>query len=423
MKEGKIVEMKIPKEVVGPEGATRVVAAAPATVLGPSGETFRPLTVGALIVGSSREDISDMKDSMQSMANLLGPALLTVGLPQVSHLAHLLQLRDQDSAFIGAEESLQDLPWDIPRPPGENTTFGEEGKPGLPGDFSGRDGPSDDDLDMPSGSGTNSSQWSRSVSTSSIFENWKLGVEQMEDCNVEEHVEEWVEDSLQFESVSYRVERAQSEQVDSCEASDAVVDKKKESSEMDDIVKKESNEMDDIIKKGASGIDDIVKKGASGMDEAIDSGCFDAGKPILKSNHPSLPSRDQVKVAAFCSLYLIVAMTHAVVNGLTWTTTVSMLGSSLGLASAAAGLLGQNTWLSARQHMLMTLFTILNCIFCMIGNSGFSSWPDLKIRLAKSLFLLEGSLAVSGVSPKLSAAAHLAVGLAGAGCAVLVLQD
>lgn len=76
-----------------------------------------PLAVGSLIVGlCSSEFDAQTVESIHALSQALGESLLTVGLEHVSHLAHLLLLRDQDTEFLGGEEPLQDLPWDVPRP-------------------------------------------------------------------------------------------------------------------------------------------------------------------------------------------------------------------------------------------------------------------------------------------------------------------
>lgn len=80
-------------------------------------DALEPLAVGSLIVGlCSTEFDSQSVESIHALSRALGESLLTVGLEHVSHLAHLLLLRDQDSEFLGGEEPLQDLPWDVPRP-------------------------------------------------------------------------------------------------------------------------------------------------------------------------------------------------------------------------------------------------------------------------------------------------------------------
>ena len=100
---------------------TLLVACVPAAVPPPPGVEYRPLQVGAFLVGASGQLSQAMKDGMARLAAASGPALLTIGLSQVQHLSHLLSLRDADAEYIGAEEDLQDLPLEVSRPhPGPN---------------------------------------------------------------------------------------------------------------------------------------------------------------------------------------------------------------------------------------------------------------------------------------------------------------
>jgi hypothetical protein len=97
--------------------ATATVACVPVSVPAPDGTGYRPLYVGALMVGTAGGGVSaPLAAGLASLSRRLGPALLTVGLASVQHLAHLLSLRDQDAALFGEEEELQDLPADVPRP-------------------------------------------------------------------------------------------------------------------------------------------------------------------------------------------------------------------------------------------------------------------------------------------------------------------
>ena len=119
MKLGSMLELKIPDGFAyecDQEDKARVIGIAPAPVpcdRNDSPEHF----IGTLIVGMRTSQLDEVTmDRIQSLGDALGESLLTVGVSNVSHLAHLLSIRDQDSQFIGAEEALQDLPLDVPRP-------------------------------------------------------------------------------------------------------------------------------------------------------------------------------------------------------------------------------------------------------------------------------------------------------------------
>jgi len=119
MKLGSLLELKIPDGFAyecDQEDKARVIGIAPAPVPSDrtgSGEHY----IGTLIVGMTTTQLDEVTmDRIQSLGDALGESLMTVGVSNVSHLAHLLSIRDQDSQFIGAEEALQDLPLDVPRP-------------------------------------------------------------------------------------------------------------------------------------------------------------------------------------------------------------------------------------------------------------------------------------------------------------------
>ena len=119
MKLGSMLELKIPDGFAyecDQEDKARVIGIAPAPV--PSDRTGSvEHFIGTLIVGMKTTQLDEVTmDRIQSLGDALGESLLTVGVSNVSHLAHLLSIRDQDSQFIGAEEALQDLPLDVPRP-------------------------------------------------------------------------------------------------------------------------------------------------------------------------------------------------------------------------------------------------------------------------------------------------------------------
>lgn len=125
MKQNQPVKLSLPGAgsfAVGP-AASKVVACAPVNVAPPPGATFRPLQIGALLVGAAGEVSPALASGLTTLASAAGPALLTIGLARVKHLGHLMALRDHDAAYVGAEEEMQDLPMEIVRPP---TGYGME---------------------------------------------------------------------------------------------------------------------------------------------------------------------------------------------------------------------------------------------------------------------------------------------------------
>lgn len=118
MKQGTALTVRLPpgSNSFGNVVPTRIVACVPAAVAPPQGTAYRPLQIGALLVGSSGELTPELKNGIARLATASGPALLTIGLGKVQHLSHLLSLRDADAEYIGAEEDLQDLPLEVARP-------------------------------------------------------------------------------------------------------------------------------------------------------------------------------------------------------------------------------------------------------------------------------------------------------------------
>lgn len=118
MKQGTALTVRLPpgSTSFGNVVPTRIVACVPAAVAPPEGTTYRPLQIGALLVGSPGELTPELKNGIARLAAASGPAFLTIGLGKVQHLSHLLSLRDADAQYIGAEEDLQDLPLEVTRP-------------------------------------------------------------------------------------------------------------------------------------------------------------------------------------------------------------------------------------------------------------------------------------------------------------------
>ena len=118
MKQGIPLTVRLPAGSTSFGGtlATRIVACVPAAVPAPPGTAYRPLQVGTILIGSPKELSPGVKSHLAQLASVAGPALLSLGLSQVQHLSELLSLRDADAEYIGAEEDLQDLPWDVVRP-------------------------------------------------------------------------------------------------------------------------------------------------------------------------------------------------------------------------------------------------------------------------------------------------------------------
>lgn len=126
MRLGSMLQIKVPDYTYGAADGQEEVESHKLGIIGVApvmlksldmDDALEPLAVGSLIVGlCSSEFDSQTVESIHALSQALGESLLTVGLEHVSHLAHLLLLRDQDSEFLGGEEPLQDLPWDVPRP-------------------------------------------------------------------------------------------------------------------------------------------------------------------------------------------------------------------------------------------------------------------------------------------------------------------
>ena len=124
MKQGTALTVRLPpgSTSFGAVAPTRLAACVPVAVAPPQGTSYRPLQIGALLVGCSGEITPELKNGLARLAAASGPALLTIGLAKVQHLGHLLSLRDADAEYIGAEEDLQDLPLEVARP--YNTPLG-----------------------------------------------------------------------------------------------------------------------------------------------------------------------------------------------------------------------------------------------------------------------------------------------------------
>lgn len=118
MKQGSPLHMATPTSGTWPGcSPTRLVAVVPVTIHTPEGQSYKPLHLGALILGSTCGQLSDhQRIGIAKLAAASAPAFLTVGFPRLQHVSHLMHLRDRDALYIGAEEPMQDLPVDVGRP-------------------------------------------------------------------------------------------------------------------------------------------------------------------------------------------------------------------------------------------------------------------------------------------------------------------
>lgn len=386
MKEGNMVQMKLPEELSS--GATRLIVAAPVVVKAPEGEAFKPLIVGSIIAGFGEKELeAEVVINLEAMSQYLGTPLLTVGMGYVSRLSHLLKLRDQDSQFIGAEESLQDLPWDIPRPPGANGPYDDE--------------PEDDEdqsLDRyessenefciaqgsmgqgPSSTGSRSS----SLSSSNFVGNdgW-LPVVDSESSLLEQACRAFMDEGLMADAT------ALSSTAGDVKGSGMYLREQEDAF----VPEPYSTETEDMHGTRI----DIKGKAANSL--VIQSSLGSHGKTV-----------------AFCSLYLLSILAYSSFAPKEQHPAILMplLASFVGSLSGIFGCLGKQNTLVSKRDAILFAFVLLHFIahFWSDGVPLFQDWRELKYMMIRSVVFLEGGLAVCGVSPFWSLSAHLGIGLA-----------
>ena len=392
MKEGNMVQMKLPEELSS--GATRLILAVPVVVQAPEGEAFKPLIVGSIIAGFGEKELdTEVVHNLEAMSQYLGTPLLTVGMGYVSRLAHLLKLRDQDSQFIGAEESLQDLPWDIPRPPGANGPYD--------------DGPEDDNYESldryessenefciaqgsmgqgPSSTGSRSSSLS---SSNFVGDDGWLPVVDSESSLLEQACRVFMDEGLMAD------ETALSSSVG---------------------VKGSGMYFEEQEAVKGIGEDAFLPEPYMTDNEDIHGARMDikgkVASPLVVQS--SLGSHG--KTVAFCSLYLLSILAYSSFAPKEQHPAILMplLASLVGSLSGIFGCLGKQNTLVSKRDAILFAFVLLHFIahFWSDGVPLFQDWRELKYMMIRSVVFLEGSLAVCGVSPFWSLSAHLGIGLA-----------
>jgi len=393
MKEGNIVQMKLPEELRS--GATRLILAAPVVVQAPEGEAFKPLIVGSIIAGFGEKELETQAVSnLEAMSQHLGTPLLTVGMGYVSRLSHLLKLRDQDSQFIGAEESLQDLPWDIPRPPGANEPYNDEPEDDNNQSVD-RYESSENEFCMVQGSGEQgpSSTGSRSSSLSSSNfvgeDGWLPGVDS-ESSLLEQACRAFMNEGLVADATALSSTAADVKGAGMCFEEQEVL---KRSGDDDFVPKPCSTENQETYKTRIS----IEGKVASPL--VVQSSLGAHGKTV-----------------AFCSLYLLSSLAYSsfAPKELHPAILLPLLASLVGSLSGIFGCLGKQSSLVSNRDAILFAFVLLHFVaqFWSNGVPLFRDWRELKYMMIRSVVFLEGSLAVCGVSPFWSFSAHLGIGLA-----------
>eukprot|EP00890_Picochlorum_soloecismus_P006188 jgi/Picsp_1/6570/NSC_03913-R1_hypothetical protein CHLNCDRAFT_144567 [Chlorella variabilis] len=394
MKEGDMVQMKLPEELSS--GATRLILATPVVVQAPEGEAFKPLIVGSIIAGFGEKELETQAVSnLEAMSQHLGTPLLTVGMGYVSRLSHLLKLRDQDSQFIGAEESLQDLPWDIPRPPGANEPY-DGGPEDDNYESMDRYESSENEFCMAQGSGGQepSSTGSRSSSLSSsnfVGDDGWLPAVDSESSLLEQACRAFMDEGLMADATAL--------------PSTAAADIKGSGMcfEEPEVLKRISD-------------DDFIPEPCPIDNQEIYGTRINSKGKVLSPLVVQKSVGAHGKTVAFCSVYLLSILAYSFFAPKEQHPAVllPLLASLVGAVSGIFGCLGKQSSLVSKRDAILFAFVLVHFVaqFWSDGVPLSQDWRELKYMMIRSVVFLEGSLAVCGVSPFWSFSAHLGIGLA-----------